>query len=84
MPKKIYHPSVAELGNDLYTLGGYSPEGGYQAAIHKLSCTSRVCTWNTINQQLQVAKAYSVAIVVEDSFCKPIIPGNLFMLFGGF
>ena len=84
MPKKIYHSSVAEFGKDLYTIGGYSPDGGYQAAIHKLSCSSLVCTWTTIDQQLQVAKAYSVAIVVEDSFCKPIIPGNSFMLFGGF
>ena len=79
MPKRIRSLSAAVLGGDLYTIGGYSPDsiglrkfpGSGETEIQKLSCSSRVCTWTTINQQLKVGRWITVAIPVMDSLCTP-------------
>merc|ERR1712008_303873 len=57
MPKRIHGQAAVELKGDLYTIGGYSPDGGggTLTTINRLSCTSYVCTWTTINQELKVA-----------------------------
>ena len=81
MPKKLTGLSAAVLGGDLYTIGGfdgnygnYGNGGVYQTAIHRLSCSSRVCTWTTMNQHLKVARGALIAIPVMDSVCTPTTP----------
>ena len=71
MPKRIHGQAAVELGGDLYTIGGYSPDGGggTLTTINRLSCTSYVCTWTTINQELKVARKYPVALPVMDYLC---------------
>ena len=70
MPRKIRNHTVVEIGGDLYTIRGHSNDGsGYQTEIQKLSCSSWVCTWTTINQQLKVARIQTVAIPVMDALC---------------
>ena len=76
MPKKLSQFSAAVLEGDLYTIGGLSPHvpccgSTEQTAIHKLSCSSRVCTWTTMNQDLKVARRNLIAIPVLDSLCSP-------------
>jgi hypothetical protein len=78
MPKRIEALSAAEIGGDLYTIGGYSPDdaGKKQTEIQKLTCSSRVCTWTTISQSLKVGRSYPVAIPVMDSLCTPTTPST--------
>ena len=72
MPKKLRGFSAVVLEGDLYTIGGYSPNGSTeQTAIHRLSCSSRVCSWTTMNQRLKVAREAPIAIPVMDSLCIP-------------
>ena len=61
----------AELGGDLYTIGGdYSPYAvPYMTEIQRLSCTSGVCSWTIINQHLKIGRFGAVAIPVTDSMC---------------
>ena len=73
--------AIQEIQGDVFVIGGrdYSstdgnPTGthgydGYQSAIHKLSCSSEVCSWSTINQELKVARYSTEAIPVPDTFC---------------
>ena len=67
MPKALYGHSMLEIQGDLFVFGGYS--SGYQTDIHKMSCLSGVCSWTTINQELNVARAWTVAMSVPDYFC---------------
>ena len=83
MSKRLCCLSAAQLGGDLYTIGGYdfnnlnvNPilDETYETAIQKLSCSSHVCTWSTIHQQLKAGRRYTVAIPVLDSLCTPTTP----------
>ena len=67
MPMANEAHAVVEVGRDLYVIGGH--DGGNLKEIQKLSCSSRVCTWTTINQQLKVARRQAVAIPVMDALC---------------
>ena len=67
MPKGLYYHSMLEIQGDLFVFGGLS--SGFQSEIHKMSCLSEVCSWTTINQELQVARINLVAISVPDYFC---------------
>ena len=75
MPRKMNDHSVVEIGGDLYTIGGGSGSG-YHSEIQRLSCSSRVCTWTTINQQLKVGRYFTVAIPVMDALCTTNCPGD--------
>ena len=68
MPRKVGGHRGIEIGGDLYTIGG-SDESDYHTEIQKLSCSSQVCTWTTINQQLKVGRWFPVAIPVMDALC---------------
>ena len=68
LPKAICGFSMLEMHGDVYAVGGKG-SGGYQSAIYRLSCSSGLCSWSTLNQQLNVARAYPVAIPVQDNFC---------------
>ena len=63
MPKELWGHSMLEIQGDLFVLGGY------QSEIHKMSCSSELCSWTTINQELKVARYDLVAISVPDYFC---------------
>ena len=82
MPSKIRGHAGVEIGGDLYTFGGYS--GIYsQSSIQRLSCSSQVCIWTTINQQLKVARGNAVAIPVMDALCTQNFPGETIDQGGG-
>ena len=68
LPKAIYGFSMLEMNGDTYVFGGYS--GAYESSIYQLSCSSGICSWTTLNQQLKVGRASQVAIAVQDNFCK--------------
>ena len=74
MSKRICCFSIARFGGDIYTFGGLPSGRTGETAIHRLTCSSRVCKWTTINQQLKVAKWDTVAIPVMDSLCIPTTP----------
>ena len=61
--------SMVELGDNLYIIGGQDSNSGPQREIHQLSCVSGLCSWKTLTQQLKTARAYLVAIPVNDIFC---------------
>jgi hypothetical protein len=68
LPKALSDISVLEMHGDVYVFGGYGSDG-QQSSIYKLGCSSGLCSWSTLNQQLEVARRHSVAIPVEDHFC---------------
>ena len=76
LPKAMYGFSMLELKGDAYVIGG----GNYNAhaptttdravsTIYKLSCSSGLCCWTTLSQQLKVARVNLVAMPVQDNFC---------------
>ena len=67
LPKALAYISMLELKGDTYVIGGHS--GAYESSIYKLSCSSGLCSWTTLNQELKVARSFSVAIPVQDNFC---------------
>ena len=75
MPKKLRYHSTVEIGGDLYTIGGYSIDDPrdyrWQSAIYQMSCSSSVCKWTTMTQELKVARQSSVAIPIPKSLCVP-------------
>ena len=67
LPKALYGLSVLEIHGDAFVFGGYG--GGYNSAIYQLTCSSGICSWSTLNQELKVARERTVAIPVPDTFC---------------
>ena len=59
--------SMLEMHGDTYVIGGYS--GAYESSIYQLSCSSGLCSWSTLNQQLKVARYSAVVLPVQDNFC---------------
>ena len=57
--------SMLEIHGDAYSFGGYP----LNSAIYKLTCSSGICSWSTFNQELKVARYWTVAIPVHDNFC---------------
>ena len=59
---------MVEMQGDVYVLGG---KAGYdnESSIYQLSCSSGICNWTTLNQQLKVERKDTVAIPVQDNFC---------------
>ena len=73
LPKAIVGLSVLEIQGDAFVFGGefeyYSGGWNYDSAIYQLTCSSGICSWSTLNQELKVAREYAVAIPVPDTFC---------------
>ena len=69
LPKVLAEHSMVEINGDAYIFGGESYYGDWNSAIYRLSCSSGICSWSTINQELKVARSYTVAIPVPDTFC---------------
>ena len=68
LPKAIYAFSMLEMHGDTYVFGG-DISYWYNSSNYQLSCSSGLCSWTTLNQQLKVARLYPVAIAVQDNFC---------------
>ena len=66
LPKALCCFSMLEIHGDAYIFGGYG--SGYNSAIYKLTCSSGICSWSTLNQELKVARGETVAIRVPDDF----------------
>ena len=78
LPKRLASHSMVELGENLYTIGGFShdeidefTEFTESREIQKLTCVSGACSWTKLTQLLKVGRGYAVAIPVMDSFCTP-------------
>ena len=68
LPYGLFGHSMVELGENLYTIGGFDGSG-YQKEIQKLACASATCSWTTLTKQLKVGRNGPVSIPVMDSFC---------------
>ena len=68
LPKALWGHSVVEIQGDAFSFGGR--DSGYNSAIYQLTCSSGICSWSTINQELKVARDSTVAIPVPDYFCE--------------
>jgi hypothetical protein len=66
LPKALDSFSMLEIHVDAFVFGGRYP---YNSAIYQLTCSSGICSWSTLNQQLKVARRNTVAIPVPDTFC---------------
>ena len=73
MPESLQWHSMVEVNGDLYVIGGdkYGDDYYGDKLIYKLSCSDGNCTWTTLTQQLKYAREGQVAILVNDSFCRP-------------
>ena len=61
---------MVEIHGDAFLFGGsVSGWSGGKSAIYQLSCSSGICSWSTLNQELKVARSDVVAIPVPDTFC---------------
>ena len=60
---------MLEIHGDAYMFGGYG-ESGYNSAINLITCSSGICGWSTLNQELKVPRFNSVAIGVTGRFCQ--------------
>ena len=67
LPKALDSFSMLEIHGDAFIFGGYG--GGYNSAIYQLTCSSGICSWSTVNQELKIARYGTVAIPVPDTFC---------------
>ena len=67
LPKGLESFSMLQIHGDAYIFGGWS--GGYNSVIYQLTCSSGICSWSTLNQELKVARRFTVAIPVPDTFC---------------
>ena len=65
--KALRGQSLLEIQGDIFSFGG--ADAHYNSAIYQLSCSSGICSWVTLNQVLKIARYYTVAISVPDSFC---------------
>ena len=72
VPKSLGGHSMLEIHGDAFIFGGDSGyySGGYNSAIYQLTCSSGICSWSSLNQELKVARFLNVAIPVPDNFCK--------------
>ena len=69
LPKALRSLSMLEIHGDAFVFGGMDSGYNYNSAIYQLTCSSGICSWSTLNQELKVARAYTVAIPVPDTFC---------------
>ena len=77
LPKTLQGHSMIENGQEeLYVLGGWSSDdddsgyiskAGYQRAIYRLKCKSGICSWTTMDKQLDLARKSFLAIPIPDS-----------------
>jgi hypothetical protein len=66
LPKKLRGASLLPSpdGQGVIVIGGYSD--GYQSSIYKLICDQLECKWSEMEQQLQIARYLSVAMLIPN------------------
>jgi hypothetical protein len=69
LPKALKGLSMLEIQGDVFLFGGRDSGNVDSSAIYQIGCSSGICSWATLNQGLKVARQYTVAILVPDSFC---------------
>ena len=70
LPKALSGISMLEIHGDAYVFGGMDSANNFNSAIYQLTCSSGICSWSTLNQELKVARYWTVAIPVPDYFCE--------------
>jgi len=68
LPKTLDGISTVEIQGGAFLFGGLDEYANYNLAIYQL-CSSGICSWSTLNQELKVARRETVAIRVPDNFC---------------
>ena len=71
LPKALERFSLLEIHGDACDFGGVY-DFDYNLAIYQFICTSGICSWSTINQELKVGRyltEMTVVIPVSDTFC---------------
>merc|ERR1711971_439355 len=68
LPKEISSLSMLEMNGETYVIGGYD-DSVQSSSIYQLICSSGLCSWTTLNQQLKVGRNRLVAMPVQDNFC---------------
>ena len=70
LPKALRGIYSVEIQGAAFSFGGRkSGSGSYSSAIYQLTCSSGICSWSTLNQELKVARHSPVVIPVPDTFC---------------
>ena len=76
LPKGLASHSIVELGENLYTVGGFFHDEideftkfSESREMQKLTCVLGTCSWTTLTQQLKVGRGQLVAIPINDNFC---------------
>ena len=70
---------MLEIHGDAYIFGGRygwnfnSAIQNANSVIYKFTCSSGICSWSTLNQELKVARYDTFAIRVPDNFCIGIV-----------
>jgi hypothetical protein len=70
LPKALNYISIVEIQGDVFSFGGRKLGSSYNSAIYQLTCSSGICSWSTINQELKFGRESTVAIPVPDYFCE--------------
>ena len=60
---------MLEIHGDAYVFGGIGSGLILNSAIYQITCSSGICGWSTLNQELKVPRYSSVAIGVTGRFC---------------
>ena len=68
LPKGLYWHSMLEIQGDVFVFGGEVFDGWKRDLIYQLSCSSGICSWSKLNQELLVRGLF-VAIPVPDYLC---------------
>ena len=70
LPQALFGPGMLEIHGDVFSFGGREASmNDYISAIYRLTCSSGICCWLTINQELKVPRLNPVVILVPDNFC---------------
>ena len=70
LPKGLSGHSIVKIQGDAFLFGGRDSGNNDNSAIYQLTCSSGTCSWSTLNQELKVARYFTVAIPVPDYFCE--------------
>ena len=69
LPKALRYFSMLEIQQDVFIFGGQdSVSNSHNSAIYQLTCSSVICSWSTIKQELKVGRSLTSAILVPDYF----------------
>ena len=64
MPKALGDHQAVSFDKDVVVIGGNSD--GYQSSLYRLTCQNKACEWKTMTQQLKVARAWFVTMLMPD------------------